>query len=271
MKTSLLALLTSLITLCLGCNKPPNTEPSHPQNAAPTAQAPRFQRQAYRSLDGKAMLTLISRDEAELREDGRTLLCKYTKEADGFRVVATVLGTAQVAYYRATDGSLKSEDGVILLSQERYVAAMEQIKRKQQEELDQRQNAKRETIRIDTFQLHSHQFPSAASADQVILTDVSLMLHCPPVNIGPAQDTRDFVVYFADVYSVDDKLTPWSDERFGFALNFRIQNATLRDVYIPRTEWIICNTEADAQRIQRMILTTFGAWKAKFPLAVARN
>lgn len=76
-----------------------------------------FNGEAYRTQDGRSAITLISPVELEYRlKDGTILLCKYSKQDDGLRVVATALGTQQVLYFRRVSNGLLSNDGVLYLS-----------------------------------------------------------------------------------------------------------------------------------------------------------
>lgn len=122
--------------LLVACNKSPNITSDSPQ-----VQAEPFQGQLYRSFDGRMVLTLISRDECELNTRGTTLLCKYTKQSDALRVVATAMGTNQVIYYRFTDQGIQNNDGEVLLSPDRYNAAIEQVRMAQAHQERMRRDA----------------------------------------------------------------------------------------------------------------------------------
>jgi hypothetical protein len=137
----LITCLFVVATLATGCSKSPNITTDSSQ-----LQAEPIRGQVYRSLDGGTVLTVISRDECELREGGTTLLCKYTKQADALRVVVTAMGTTQVIYYRFTDQGIQDNNGGVLLSPERYAAAVEQARAAQEREQRARQEAEQKIL-----------------------------------------------------------------------------------------------------------------------------
>ena len=145
MNTKLLAGIFAIAALSAGCNKSPTITTD--SNAH--VQAEPFHGEIYRSVDGRTVLTLISRDECELREGGTTLLCKYTKQADALRVVATAMGTNQVLYYRFTDQGIQDNNGSVLLSPDRYKAATEQIRLAREREEQAQQQAERMRLAED--------------------------------------------------------------------------------------------------------------------------
>lgn len=142
MNRKLTTTLLLLASFWAGCDKPPtaSTNPAAPVQAEP------FHGEVYRSFDGRTTLTLISRDECELREGGTTLLCKYTKQADALRVVATAMGTNQVLYYRFTDQGIQDNNGAVLLAPQRYAAAMEQARVQQERQDRMRRDAEQQRM-----------------------------------------------------------------------------------------------------------------------------
>src|ERR1035437_600781 len=102
MNTKLITILATLAILTAGCNKPEDNSNQNAMNAVtaqnqaaarqatpPPIQAEPFHGQVYKTLDGRSVLTLVSKDECELAENGRTLLFKYTKQNDTLRMVTT--------------------------------------------------------------------------------------------------------------------------------------------------------------------------------------
>jgi len=134
-KRNVSKIIIALAVLVLGAAAPANAQQSAPR----PVEAEPFRGQVYRSLDGDVILTLISRDELELRENGPTFLCKYTKQNDALRVIVTALGTTQVLYFRFVDEGLRANDGTVLYTPAKLDAAKQAIlaekKRKQEAEL----------------------------------------------------------------------------------------------------------------------------------------
>lgn len=123
-KSKPLVLLLAFAMVVAACKKPS----SRSTDIREPVEAEAFHGEVYRSLDGRTALTLISRDECELRDSGRTILCKYTRQADALRVVATVLGTNEVVYYRLVEQGIQDNSGSVLFSPARYTAALEQAR-----------------------------------------------------------------------------------------------------------------------------------------------
>ena len=113
--------------LVAGCEKPATTA-VQTADAPPRVEAEPFRGEVYRTLNGQTALTLISRDECELRNGQQTLLCKYTKQTDSLRVVVTAFGTNQVVYYRNTPQGIQDNEGMVLLAPQPYAAAVEQTR-----------------------------------------------------------------------------------------------------------------------------------------------
>lgn len=113
----------------VSCDKPQDK----PSNGAPDTkqafEAKPFRGEVYRAADDSKTLTLISPDECEVKQGGKILLCKYTKQDDALRVVMSVTGTNQVVYYKLLPDGLKEENGAVLLTDALYKA-----ERKRQEE-----------------------------------------------------------------------------------------------------------------------------------------
>ena len=113
----------------VSCDKPKDQASSAIPNPKQAFEAKPFHGEVYRTFDGGKTLTLISRDECEVKKGGTTFLCKYTKQDDALRVVMAVMGTNQVVYYKLVPEGLKEENGSILLTDSLY-----QMERKRQED-----------------------------------------------------------------------------------------------------------------------------------------
>ena len=128
MNLKLVLTLPILAAILAGCDKSPGITTNQGTQSQPRVEAEAFHGEIYRSLDGQTALTLISRDECELRNGRDTLLCKYTKQSNALRVVVTALGTNQVVYYQLTNEGIQDNQNAVLLSPERYASAMEQMR-----------------------------------------------------------------------------------------------------------------------------------------------
>jgi len=113
------AIAFSLIALAIltSCHKPPTSV---------------FVGDVYRSLDGQRALTLTSPDECDFRDGKTTLICKYTKQPDGLRVVMTVNGTDQVNDFHFTNEGIQGNDGPALLSTQHYTLQMLEIRQEKE-------------------------------------------------------------------------------------------------------------------------------------------
>src|ERR1017187_4010710 len=140
-----IAILASCVLFTAGCNKSPTSPTANNSgNQPPPVQAEAFHGQVYKSVEGRNVVTLTSKDECELTQNGTTLLCKYTKQTDALRVIATVVGTPQVLYFRFVDQGLQANDGQILLAPQQYADAMA----KQQQAEAERQKQEQEKQRL---------------------------------------------------------------------------------------------------------------------------
>jgi hypothetical protein len=251
-----------------GCNKSPTstTANNSGNQQPPPVQAEPFHGQVYKSLDGRTTLTLVSKEECELSENGTILLCKYTKPNDTLRVVTTALGTSQVIYYRFTDQGIQDNNGNVLLSQERYAAIIQQQQLEKQRKDELLNNSKAETKIINTFSLNPINENDANAPDQLILTDVSMKFHWP---VSPWQKTEtNEVVYFVNlenpvwnVKSIGDVQGP-SFDCYSFNIYY------IRGLKGMATLRLKSNVEL--QGVHDAVLNTYNAWKAKFPNAVAQ-
>ena len=116
-----------------------NGEPKIASDAAGGAlEAMAFNGEIYRTRNGYSTINLISRDELEYTTNGTTLLCKYSEQNDALRVIATMLGTQQVLYFRRVPGGLQSNDGILYLSR----AGLAELQRQQELERKREQAAR---------------------------------------------------------------------------------------------------------------------------------
>jgi hypothetical protein len=285
MKTKAMILL-ALWFFSAGCERSQTATNSRDVQAVLKTQAQPFHGQIYKALDGKIVLTLISKDECELSEGEKTLLCKYTKQDEKLRIVITALGTTQVVYYRITSQGLQDNEGRVLLAPGPYAEAithLEEERRKRQNEYLERQraeekrmmeeqriaevrtNSTRQTKVITTIPLHStmqtFQYGQLASPSKITITDVSLVLHVNET--APAWDNvmRKHEIQFAALREIRDvgKGTPVN----AFFVDEIDQS------YAPY-DTIFSKSEAEARLVHDALVEVFNAWKAKFPEAVVR-
>ena len=122
--------LIALVALLAGCGKQDSAVV--PNNALP--QSP-MAREVYRSFDGRTRIEIISPDECEISDGAAILLCKYSRQPQSLRVVATASGTNQVLYYQFTPQGLEDNKGRVLFSPRQYELAVEQVEaaKKQQQ------------------------------------------------------------------------------------------------------------------------------------------
>jgi hypothetical protein len=139
-KIIMIILITSALIVG-GCGKQSNAN-NNTSQSPPPVQAEPFHGQVYKSIDGRNALTLTSKDECDLTKDGTTLPCKYVKQADAVRVIATIMGTPQVLYFRFVDKGLQANDGQILLAPQQYADAVAILQ--QQEKARQKEEAERQ-------------------------------------------------------------------------------------------------------------------------------
>jgi hypothetical protein len=268
MKSKLITILATLAILTAGCGKSPNANGNASQPPPPTPppiQAEPFHGQVYKSLNGRTTLTLVSKDECELSENGTILLCKYTKPNDTLRVVTTALGTSQVIYFRFTDQGLEDNSGNVLLSPERYAAIIQQQQLEKQRKNELLNNSKAETKIINTFSLNPIN-DDANAPDQLILTDVSMKFHWP---VSPWQKTEtNEVVYFVNLEN-----PVWNVKSIGDVEGPSFDCYSLNIYYIRglrRMATLRLKSQVELQGVHDAVLNAYIAWKAKYPNAVAQ-
>jgi len=79
----------------------------------------------FRSADEQSSIKIIGEDELELTRqlDGPHWVCKYSRDNDSLRVVATVQGSPEALYFKVTGEGLQGAGGVILYDSEHFEAA----------------------------------------------------------------------------------------------------------------------------------------------------
>jgi hypothetical protein len=269
---SLLGTFTILVTLAFltgGCDKSPTV---------------------YKSLNGRTVLTLVSKDECEWAEDGTTLLYKYTKANNTLRIVATALGTTEVIYMRFTDQGLEDNKANVLLSPDAYAAAVTQLKRqqreteaaqekerleKERERLEKKRVAKViasstvETRTISTFSTASVTVTGIHGSwpidISVAVTDVSLKLRSVGhlKNGGTHRASND--VYFSQIRKIGD--IKKGAQGYQFLVDWNLDNDT--SYYSYGGSCLYFTTEGEARASHDLVLNAFNAWKQTFPEAVS--
>lgn len=91
----------------------------------------------YRTRDGRSWIRLVSSNELEYRQEGTTLLCKYSVQDGSLRVILTVMGTQQVLYFKRSPDGYRSEDGESYMTP----AARAALQRREQAASQARQQA----------------------------------------------------------------------------------------------------------------------------------
>ena len=160
-----------------GCGKQSATDSNSNGQSLPPVQAEPFHGQVYKSVDGGNMLTLTSKEDCELTQGGTTLPCKYTKQTDALRVVATVMGTPQVIYFRFTDQGLQDNNGLVLLAPQQYADAIAKIQKAEEERQKEEQEKQRiaEKIAKET---------TDCMAESKTNSSFSLVMETPPSQFG---------------------------------------------------------------------------------------
>ena len=79
----------------------------------------------FRSVTDAPRIKIVSDDELEFTpdRDGPNSVCKYSREGDSLRVVATVLGSTQAIYFKFIPEGLRSVDGTIMYDAAHFEAA----------------------------------------------------------------------------------------------------------------------------------------------------
>lgn len=258
MNTKLVVILVSVALATGGCEKssPPPSVNNGDSQPPPPIQAEPFHGQVYKSLNGKTVLTIISRDECELAEGRTTLLCKYSKQDGKLRVVTTTLGTSQVIYFRLTNQGLEDNDGNVLLSPERLADIQREIQLKEQREQEEESKVRRETQIISKYVFPSAKPPSLYSGDiaQLTLTDASLKL---------SHSLGDWTVAFADITGIGNVYVTQMGV-YGFAFSYDDITVT-RGTDFAKGDFIRGESKQQANDIHDAVLDAYKAWVKKFP------
>ena len=268
--------------LLVACDQAPNINTIQGAGAVQRVEAEPFQGSVYRSFDDQIALTLISRDECEIRTQGTTLLCKYTKQADALRIVTTALGTNQVIYFRFTDQGIQDNQGTTLLSPERYSAAMEQVRltrereaqaqreaerqRRQAEERAQQETArlaalltksKAQTKVIAKFPLVVGEFTSRFDPSLATITDVSMRLQFAS-NDPPHPDT----IWFSEIVGFEN----WDETRNHFGVMYKRPND-----YSPNTVFLEFKNLKAADALYNSLKQSLEAWRKTYPDLIKKD
>jgi hypothetical protein len=302
MKT--VAILAACALFTGGCGQSPTTtssngQPSPAIQPPPVIQAEPFHGQVYKTLNGRIVLTLISKDECELTEHGTTYLCKYTKQTGALRVIVTALGTSQVVYLRYTDQGLQDNDGDVLLSPDKYEAALLHL---QQEQQRQQQAQAEEKRKADEYQQHLQaivasesssgwyykdlelderpedmqgvtgylQYPLTKSPTTLSLYDTRLELYIitypnSPAGGGPTRGTS--YVFFHQIRRIGDLGEGTQSDSFFIDGDGEGSHGASR---FPPHLILHFKSQADAQGVHDKLVKAFEMWKQKYPDAILR-
>jgi hypothetical protein len=269
--------ISAALSLLSGCDGSPGTA----QNFRPTdsSKPETFQQVTYRSFNDAHILTLISADEAELQENGTNFLGKYTQQANGLRVVLTILGTSQVRYFTINEYGLKdNEEGVTLLTSANYAAAKERQFAQQREQALKKKaeearlaNSKQETKKLCSFALAPRrEYSRWLGPERLTLTDVSVILHYPKLTpeLANAPDpTGDHIVYFANLSDIEE-ISEFYPPTWWFTISssFEPDDQTMSTYAMMNLGLqIVCPSEGEAKRMRSEILRAFELWKTNFP------
>jgi TonB family protein len=92
----------------------------------------------FRAVTEAPRIKVISDDELEFTpdRDGANLVCKYSRDGDSLRVVATVLGSTQAIYFKFVPEGLQSPGGTILYDVAHIEAASKAAAAERERRLD---------------------------------------------------------------------------------------------------------------------------------------
>ena len=292
-----IAILAACALLTAGCNKSPTSPTANNSNSQPPpVQAEAFHGQVYKSVDGRHVVTLTSKDECELTKTGTTLLCKYTKQADALRVIATVMGTPQVLYFRFIDQGLQANDGQVLLAPRQYADAIAQLEkqRREQEQQQAKEQMERERIakeiadsKLATRTISKYTLPTQRAFDQgrpyfdlqraLALTDVSLAMHIvnhPLLIKGPDVVIGDDVILFSQIRKIYDlgegNFTDFYNGNISVPNNGFFVECEPKKVNTTLDQVVNGKSADEARAIHDAVLDAYNAWKMKFPDAVLK-
>jgi hypothetical protein len=236
-----------------------------------------FTKESFQTIDGQESLTLMSRDEAELRERGTSFVGKYTEENGKIRVTATIMGTNQAIYFERVPDGLRSSNGVLLLSPVSYASAVEQQRKEQQrqaaaaEEERQRQRRAEEKQRaeeqrvaavvqkskVSTKRLAAYDLPRGNAWREplsLVLTDVDLQVSYPKMQ-------RSSKLWFGDFWKIRYNQDYSNDPSITYEITQHDPSEAYQryTMYLPNLEFV---KQFDAQ-----FRAALAAWRRQFPEA----
>jgi len=294
----------SILAACLiftaGCNQSPTTPTANnnasqpPQPTRQPVQAEPFHGQVYKSIDGRNVLTLTSKDECELMQNGTTLPCKYTKQTDALRVIATVMGTPQVIYYRFTDQGIQDNNGNVLLSPEKYDVAVVQLQQEQKRlELEREAQQKKElelsrhaeairaseqyyqvfydmlllSERVEDLEgkTDPNGLPFTKSPGTLTLADSYIEVWFTTTSYGSTYASSSYI-FFHRIKKIGDLGEGTHGDTF--FLDFAQPMYPDKNHQYPSHLILHFKSESDAQNVHKTLLEAYTAWKAKYPAAV---
>ena len=143
MNTKLASFLSVICFLSLlGCDKQAGSSDETSEQRGAVSAVP-FNGESFRSFDGSMALTIISKDECEMRNGPDTLLCKYTRQDGALRVIVTQLGTNLVLYFRLVPEGLQGNHGNVLLNPLSYNMALKRVQEQRLAEQRAQEEAER--------------------------------------------------------------------------------------------------------------------------------
>jgi len=256
-----------------GCDRPQFPDKAEAADPPSYSDAKAFRGEVYRSFNGNIAITLVSRDELELRDgNGPTILCKYTKQQNALRVVANAFGTTQVMYFQFTDRGVQTDDGEILLSRQHYEEALNQERLRQEQRQIEAQRREKEEARVASvraesrlqtkvikgFKLLPVRFSGGLKAvDSISVTDVAFHVHQPEDTFNDTNKTN--IIDFADIASINE--IEDDGGRFLFYIQFRRADRN-------RQIEIFTESKEGAETIRDTCMSAYNDWRRVFPDAV---
>lgn len=215
-------------------------------------EAEPFHRQVYRSFDGHKALTLISGDECELRDGDTTILCKYTKEPDALRVIATALGTNEVIYFRFTSAGIVDNHGLGLLTPEGYAEMATKIAN-----MDREKSVREE--RTATLTTEAKKPTKVLGEYRASYGGWDKELHTLTVSdVDLSDKEKGFTIWFGELSSVSyDK---GSSSGYDVLV---VENAAKDFGSTPNFNWYFTNQQ-DQMTFCETLDTAVKAWRAKY-------
>lgn len=96
----------------------------------PGKAAEPLQGRLFRAVDGQSSIKIISAEELELTNeaDGPHWVCKYSRDGESLRIVATLLGSPQALYFKIVAEGLQRPDGTLLYDEAHFAPALSAAK-----------------------------------------------------------------------------------------------------------------------------------------------